>query len=73
MKHIKKMPRVELEAKLRVDAALAGGQAMTPCSPRIPPLIRCPYCSPGTVSYAGKVINIICAACKAEIEEASKR
>ena len=31
---------------------------------RIPPMIVCPYCQPGTILYAGVVISRVCAACK---------
>ena len=31
---------------------------------RIPPMVVCPYCQPGTISYAGVVILRVCAECK---------
>ena len=30
----------------------------------IPPIIVCPYCEPGTISYAGRVITRICEGCE---------
>lgn len=39
---------------------------------RIPPLIICPHCQPGTISYAGKVLTVVCAACRAAIAEAGR-
>ena len=39
-------------------------------SRRVPPLIVCPYCHPGIVSYAGVVVSRVCSECKAELAEA---
>jgi aerobic-type carbon monoxide dehydrogenase small subunit (CoxS/CutS family) len=36
---------------------------------RIPPMIVCPYCQPGTISYAGVVISRVCSQCRAELRE----
>lgn len=35
---------------------------------RIPPMIVCPYCQPGTIGYAGVVIFRTCDPCKKLLE-----
>ena len=39
---------------------------------RVPPMIRCPYCQPGIVSYAGRVISRVCPDCRQELAEAAE-
>jgi hypothetical protein len=31
---------------------------------RIPPLVVCPYCQPGPISYAGVVVSRVCGPCR---------
>lgn len=39
---------------------------------RIPPMIVCPYCGPENVMYAGRVVSIVCKACRELLAAARK-
>jgi uncharacterized protein (DUF983 family) len=48
------------ELKIKQAKVYGGG--------RIPPLIVCPLCHPGMISYAGVVISRVCSQCEEQLK-----